>query len=1368
MFACRWLLIAGLILSVTPRALAQVTNVTGQTSTPVPGAGHDYVHLLNETVDASSGSVSVHISVPVPPGRKLTLPFGFAYSSSGAWFLQPDPDNGGMDPIANPNIGPMTLGGWSYTLPQLSRITTTHNTGQKGDGSSNCSATTGYVFTDPAGTRHNLELSHVYNYYAGTNESAACSLSGFREYDTGGDAVVRAALLPPFNNDQYANTTPYDGTPEVYDAGGTVYTFPWPLQQCNPTYWTTNYGLASTVGDRNGNLVAISTSSQCANFAATDNLGRQVLSGSNFPSGGTSPQTSTVTVAGLSQPYSLYWTNQTPSGGISITSNRIYPVGDTCATMAGGAASTGLAVTSITLPNGEQYQFTYDSQSGFLTKITYPSGGYVSYSWGANPQSAVITFNDTDGNASCSFVYDTPAVVHRYVSFDGQTIALQQDFSYTTTWNQSNLFYWTSKTTTITTHDLVRGNQFTTVYTWSPSGVGPPPNSEVGFGQIALESTIAYSDTNGSVLKTVQKGWANYSPFELNCELTQIGSGGPVAGTFYTYGAGAQITDKREYNYGQVSVLSACSNTASPPAGITPARETATTYQSGFPTPSGFTGPVIADRPCQVTAKDSGGNSVAETDYYYDSGTALCSGSPTVGNATKIVKRCLQTGSACSAGDSTAIYAYDSHGQTTAMTDARGNETQYSYADNYSGCGGNAPPSSPSGAYLTQVTYPQTNGVNHIVSYCYDYTTGLLRSSTDENNQATSYRYNDSLNRLTETDFPDGGVTQISYYDAPPNPTVTTTKAMNASQSIVSVAVLDGMGQDISTKLTSDPQGTVYTKTVYDGLGRVYQQYNPYRTISDSTYGYTTYGYDALGRTTSVTKPDGSVVSTQYCNNPSSAAVSSSVLVTDEAGHWRRSESDGLGRLVEVDEPNSSSATVNVCPGAGEPIWVTTYSYDGLNDLTSVVQGGSRNRSFSYNSLQEMIQSNNPESGSINYAYDANGNVVTKQDARGITTCFGTWLRSACHATGYDALNRLTQVSFSNGDPSVVYYYDASTCLGQDPCYNVGHRTSMSDAGGTESFAYDKMGRETADQRVTNGLTKSAVYGYDFAGDVTKIIYPTGDRIVDYTYDSADRPSTAQDELSGTYYVKGPCATGGPTNGACYAPQGAISQLENGANVFTTYLYNNRLQPCWIFATVGTPLATNTACSASDLGSAVLDLQYSFNAAHDNGDVAGITNNRDTTRSQSFSYDQVSRIASAQTSATSGTNCWGETYSYDQWANLQSIATPSAYSGCPNEGNWNATASVNNQLPSVLTYDASGNTLSDNFNVYQWNADGELKFAAGVSYTYDGGGNRISKSTGETYWYGLGGEILSETDGQGNLTDEYVFFGGKRVAHIAY
>src|SRR4029077_5417552 len=103
----------------------------------------------------------------------------------------------------------------------------------------------------------------------------------------------------------------------------------------------------------------------------------------------------------------------------------------------------------------------------------------------------------------------------------------------------------------------------------------------------------------------------------------------------------------------------------------------------------------------------------------------------------------------------------------------------------------------------------------------------------------------------------------------------------------------------------------VYTDTTYDGFGRVLTVSNPYRSTSDPTYGITTTHYNALGRPVTVQKPDGGFVPTAYCG--------STTHVTDEASHWRRSTADALGRLIEVDEPNSPTAVVNWngCPEIG-------------------------------------------------------------------------------------------------------------------------------------------------------------------------------------------------------------------------------------------------------------------------------------------------------------------------------------------------------------------------------------------------------------------------------------------------------------------
>ena len=49
---------------------------------------------------------------------------------------------------------------------------------------------------------------------------------------------------------------------------------------------------------------------------------------------------------------------------------------------------------------------------------------------------------------------------------------------------------------------------------------------------------------------------------------------------------------------------------------------------------------------------------------------------------------------------------------------------------------------------------------------------------------------------------------------------------------------------------------------------------------------------------------------------------------------------------------------------------------------------------------------------------------------------------------------------------------------------------------------------------------------------------------------------------------------------------------------------------------------------------------------------------------------------------------------------------------------------------------------------------------------WPGNGRRAAKVGSKLYWYGSGGEILAETDAAGNTLNEYVFFGGKRVAVV--
>lgn len=1292
----------GLFLLLIPAAWAQLPQAGDTTSPPTPGVGHDYIHSPVETVNPANGSVSIRIPVRVPSGRELTIPLSIAYDSSGAFYYGLQSGGGGTPNLRTITGVPFSQGGWSYTFPLMTfnEETWTDYNQQTGKPYT-CKETVNYVFQDPTGNRHDMDMASVGSAAGGQ----FCNGSDLQ----GGEGPIVASTV-----DNWITPPPVYAT----DGNGTTYSFPSGF----------NF-LPTSIGDRNGNYISISSTSSSA--TVTDTAGRTAIS---VPTFGSNPDN--ITVAGLASPaYKVSWT--TASARFNISTFNL-PGSASCPTSLSGSANV---VSQIVLPNGRAYTLTYDPIYGMLNKIIYPSGGYVRYVWGLNSQAeAGFWLQGSTGYWDCR--YDFPAITDRYVSFDGTTEVLHQHFSYSTSW-QSGSDQYTSKTTTVTTSDLVRSTNFNTVYTYSPV-VTPcaPDENPNGSGcangtftqQMPVEQTIKYYGTNGSLLRTVTKSWFSGNYRTLGSEQTTLDNNQSSL-VVYCYNISEQVTETDDYDLGTSAVSPpSCSNGV--PSGTVAGpllRKTTDAYAT-------FAGNIV-DLPSSVITYNGSGTRVAETDSSYDQ-TGLQTTSVVQhvavgsarGNLTTVTKQCFN--GACAGGNPTTTYSYYDTGQIYQMTDPKSNVTTYSYTDSYSSCGGN-PPSGATNAYLTQVTYPKTGTINHVESYCYDYTAGLLKGSTDENGQTSSFTYADSLDRLTQANYPDGGQTLVSYNDSPPTPSVTTEKKLDSTgRFVTSVSITNGIGLPIETELTSDPQGTDFTATTYDGLGRAYTVTNPYRSTSDPTYGVTTYTYDALGRTTSVVKPDGSssTVTTAYSGN--------CTTVTDEAGRNRESCTDGLGRMTSVIENPG---------GLG---YTTNYTYDTLDDLTGVSQGGSRSRSFNHDSLKRLTSSTNPEPGTVTYAYDLDGNVSTKTDARSITTTYT-----------YDALNRVTLMAYSNGDQSIGYTYDQSACLGQPSCYNIGHRTRIDDVGGAEEFSYDTMGREIGEERFTGSASKTTSYAYDLAGDMTSLTYPSG-RTITYTYDSAGRPSEAQDTTNNINYEIGSCANGISNSGVCYAPNGSVAQEQNGSNLVSTYIYNTRFQPCWMYGTTGTALPTNTTCTAGDPGSGnILDLQYNFNlGAGDNGNVVGITNKRDSTRTQSFTYDPLNRIATAKTSATTGSNCWGETYTIDQWGNLTVIGALSGYSGCTQE-NLSVSATTNNQLSSTgFSYDTSGNMLNDGAHAYAYNAESEIKSAAGVTYTYDGDGNRVEKSSGKAYWYGAGTEILDESDLSGNITNEYVFFGGKRIA----
>jgi RHS repeat-associated protein len=1026
--------------------------------------------------------------------------------------------------------------------------------------------------------------------------------------------------------------------------------------------------------------------------------------------------------------------------------------------------STMTVPQKLTLPNGKTYLFSYANPGmGELTRIDLPTGGFITY-----------TYVDS---------YFTQPLPPRQFSF---TLYGRRGVGTRTVDVGGNAFTWTY-----------------TLYPGTPTIIDPYGNKEVRTVQnivvtsgqtytsaSPVETKAQFYDPSGNLLRTITKDYtAEPSPFDstavnvrmiretITLENNLVSKKETDYETFQ-YSCNASLcpgtatrlnpTETREYDYGS----------GSPGALL---RRTDYTYL--HTNNSTYINLNIVNRPLSVITYDGSSNIKAQTQMEYDNYTQAIQASGAVQHDSSFSTSYLTRGNVTATKKwrntdgayLTTRNQYDDAGNILSTADPGGHTNTFDYADSWTtATGGSA--CAPSGgqgrAYLTHTT----DALGHQTFSSFFSCTGFAASVTDVNSQTTSISY-DLFGRTTSVQFPSGGGQSSFTYDDTAL-IVTASRSHTSSTFVYSREHYDQLGRVTQDELCEDGTSTcaqsIKTDHAYDGLDRVASVSNPYRSTSDPTYGLTSDVYDGLSRPTKVIPPDG----TASANNVSTTYAGNCMTVTDQAAKIRKSCADALGRLTQVSEPDASNNLVNE----------TDYQYDTLNNLIRVDQKGNttdstqwRTRTFTYNSLKQLLTANNPETGTISYTYDNDGQVLTrtapKPNQTGTATVTTTY--------SYDPVHRLTGKTYSNGDPSVTYTYDQSGCLGQSSCYNIGRSTGMTDAAGSESWSYDDMGRVLTDQRTTNNVTKSASYVYApyLDGSLNSTTYPSG-QIITYAYDSAGRPTSAADTPNNITYA----------SNAGYGPSGALASLQNGGSLYSTYLYNTRLQPCWLYVTTVSTGAP-TGCTQSGVANAgILDYQYDFAlGTSDNGDLMSITNRRDNTRSQSFTYDSLNRVSTAQTQTSGVTipnpNCWGLTFGYDVWGNLLTTSATGP-AGCSEPVPLNVTVSTSNivltnNVAGVVTnhcYDAVQNLIqtvtapatcpTSGPYQYTYNAENQLASTASVTYIYDGKGRRVQKSSGKLYWYGMGSDALDETDLTGVTTNsgfkEYIFFGGKRIASRDY
>jgi RHS repeat-associated protein len=863
---------------------------------------------------------------------------------------------------------------------------------------------------------------------------------------------------------------------------------------------------------------------------------------------------------------------------------------------------------------------------------------------------------------------------------------------------------------------------------------------------------------------------ANNAPFKMNART-------------YRHDLNGNLTEVKEYDWFDPNQVTrdAAGVPNGVPASATLLRVANTSYHNSVDaSPSNLYNArtLIQGTPLFLSApkETSAGDGVTRFSYDNQAYGAV----PTAGNITS-VSSLDNRGDTNPANDQwiTASKAYGAYGNLSAATDGRGKTTSFFYDD-------------ATHALPTRVVVDPENGTGtQTVTTAYDYATGLATGVTDQNGNTSTVDY---TNQLLGTVDPFGrpGV-QLSppvtingtpqrqrvktvYQDSARKLTVTSDLNAESDGLLKSETLYDQLGRTTESHQYETSTTYVTIKQKYDSMGRVIEVSSPYR--SGGMVLWTTTAYDLMGRVKTVTTPDGAAVKSNYNGNL--------VMITDQSGRSRRTETDALGRLKQVVEYNRtfSNPTSVQAPDAND--YLTSYTYDASGNLRKVDQGG-QYRFFMYDSLGRLVYAKNPEQGanagmvatdpvtnnnqwSLAYAYDVNGNLTKKTDARGVVADYI-----------YDALNRVKTISYSGetgtATPGVERFYDGAT-LGKGLLW----KSQTLGASGTlvTVSGYDALSRPLSQGQQ---FASAGVWGtsfnvqrtYDLSGNVKTETYPSG-RTVAYGYDGIGRVNSFTGAL-------GDGAQRTYSSGVIYDEQGRMKEERFGTDtpVYNKHLYNSRGQLAEIrVSTYG--MATQGQETNWNRG-AIIN-HYSNGAGAWGATGGGADNNGNLLRQevyipnddqisgyfnvvQHYGYDALNRLTSVEDKISNATTDFSQAYSYDRWGNrtISAVGTTNApqpqftVSGATNR------LGVPSGQPGQMVYDAAGNLSLDTYQggsgsgttggTRTYDAENRMTQAQFVSgqlqtatYAYDADGRRVKRGMGAggEVWqvYGMERELLAE------------------------
>ncbi len=877
-----------------------------------------------------------------------------------------------------------------------------------------------------------------------------------------------------------------------------------------------------------------------------------------------------------------------------------------------------------------------------------------------------------------------PDLLKRHTLASGGTV--DTEFLPSSYWKNGYLPMIVQTVSGVTTSDG-RGNSSKTKYAYEGGAYDPFERKFLGFAKVTAELACETGETTCPWVHAWYRQEAvaagSLSKLEVyapNGQIQQKLENGYVvnqaAAPFTAFKTSEQVTDylvggnavtRKEWSYdGYANLLE------EKDLGVTGSTAddliTATSYELNL---SNY----IVDKPSRVTATAAGGALLRDTQIFYD-GAAAAGVEPSKGHATT-TRRWLASESRWLA----TTAEFDSFGNQTAEIDPLGNRTGRIY--------------DATQQYVVEERNPLWFGgdTRQKTLTGWHALCGAPSSSTDRNGLVTSYQY-DALCRETRIDYPSADYLTTAYLNigTPTTQYVETTRSpADGVNPIWSRTYLDGLGRTYKTTgigATAAAQPVV-TETRYAKRGPVSQQSLPY--IQGSTVQWTTTKSDVLGRPVLVTLPDTKTIATAY-EAPLSVPGALTVKTTDPLSRVSRITTDARGnQLARIGYLGATTVS-------------TSYGYDPLGNLTSVVDPMGNSWSNSYDSLGRRTASTDPDLGTWSYGYDDAGRLLSQIDAKSQQTAFS-----------YDRLGRVLVKTSGVGLPNaevVTNTYDEA----RSGFYNVGQLTTAANDNAVVASDYDAGGRLTREVRTVDAVAYTSTTAYDAGGRVTSKTFPNTSSSGAYGYNAAGQQVSLAGSITGT----------------TYNAEGTVLTISYANGVSTTYTYSPTRS--WLN-------------SVSTLKGATPIQSYTYTRDFA-GRITAIDGNR-ADEDWSYGYDTLDRLLSA---TNTGAPALSQSFSYDLGGKLTSNSSVGTYAyptqgstafqphAVSTAGSWSFSYDLNGNQTARLVAGVADRTIGyDNDNRPSTVTLG----GATVTYLYGPDGERVKKQTasGTTLYIGADTEI---------------------------